>query len=81
VTAAHLAGRDYLAGERFTVADAYLAWALLLLKPSGIDAAQWPTLAACRTRMRQRPHVKAAIELEQQSYAKFPAETRPPGAR
>src|SRR6266702_8268980 len=31
VASAHLANREYLVGDRFTVADAHLGWALLLL--------------------------------------------------
>src|SRR6266481_2722161 len=40
VAAAHLANREYLVGDRFTVADAHLAWALLLLGHGGVDVAQ-----------------------------------------
>ena len=65
VTAAHLADRQYLVGERFTVGDAYLTWALLLLKYGGIDLAAWPPLVSYLGRMQQRPKVKAAIGLEQ----------------
>ena len=64
VAAAHLEGRRYVVGERFTVADAYLAWSLLLLGRGGIDIAQWPSLVSYLARIQQRPHVKAAIETE-----------------
>jgi glutathione S-transferase len=64
-SAAHLENRHYVVGERFTVADAYLAWALLLLKPCGVDVAEWPSLLGYLDRMRRRPRVKEAIELEQ----------------
>jgi glutathione S-transferase len=66
VAAGHLEGRSYLVGARFTVADAHLAWSLLLLKRAGIDIADWPTLAAYLGRIRERPQVKAAIELERE---------------
>src|ERR1700759_2215715 len=39
VAATHLAGREYLVGDRFTVAGAYLAWPLLLLGRGGVDVA------------------------------------------
>jgi glutathione S-transferase len=64
IVAAHLANREYLVGERFTVADAHLTWALLLLGHAGVDLAQWPQLAAYLARMRLRPHVKTAIGIE-----------------
>jgi glutathione S-transferase len=66
VAAAHLEGRRYLVGERFTVADAYLGWSLLLLGRCGVDIAQWPSLVSYLADIQQRPHVKAAIETEQQ---------------
>ena len=64
VAAMHLENRTHLVGERFTVADAYLTWALLLLGRGGVDVTDWPSLVRYRDRMQQRPHVKAAIELE-----------------
>jgi glutathione S-transferase len=64
VAAVHLAGRPYLVGERFTVADAYLAWSLLLLGRGGVDIAQWPSLVTYLARMQQRPQLKAAIDTE-----------------
>ena len=64
--AAHLANRDYLVGDRFTVADAHLTWSLLLLGRAGVDLAQWPSLVAYRDRMQARPQVKAAIGIEMQ---------------
>lgn len=64
VPSAHLAEREFLVGDRFTVADAHLAWALLLLRPAGIDIAGWPSLSAYLARMQSRPAVKEAIALE-----------------
>jgi glutathione S-transferase len=61
---AHLADREFLVGDRFTVADAHLAWALLLLRPAGVDIAQWPTLSAYLERMQTRPAVRDAIATE-----------------
>jgi len=66
VAATHLKSRQYLVGERFTVADAYLAWSLLLLKHGGVDVAEWPSLVGYLDHIRARPQVKAAIELERQ---------------
>jgi len=64
VPSAHLADREFLVGDRFTVADAHLAWALLLLRPAGVDIAQWPSLSAYLARMQGRPSVREAIATE-----------------
>jgi glutathione S-transferase len=64
VPSAHLANREFLVGDRFTVADAHLAWALLLLRPAGVDIAQWPTLLAYLERMQARPAAREAIATE-----------------
>jgi glutathione S-transferase len=62
--AVHLADREFLVSDRFTVADAHLTWALLLLRPAGVDIAQWPSLSAYLDRMQTRPTVREAIETE-----------------
>lgn len=64
VPSAHLADREFLVGDRFTVADAHLTWALLLLRPAGVDIAQWPSLSAYLKRMQARPTVRDAIATE-----------------
>ncbi|MET4068443.1 glutathione S-transferase [Bradyrhizobium sp. S3.2.6] len=64
VPAAHLADREFLVGDSFTVADAHLTWALLLLRAAGVDIAQWPSLSAYLERMRARPMVREAIATE-----------------
>jgi glutathione S-transferase len=64
VVATHLANREYLIGDRFTVADAHLVWALLLLGHARVDLAPWPQLVAYRDRIQARPQVKAAIGIE-----------------
>lgn len=64
VPSAHLADREFLVGQCFTVADAHLAWALLLLRPAGVDIAQWLSLSAYLERMQARPAVRDAIATE-----------------
>lgn len=64
VPSAHLADREFLVGQRFTVADAHLTWALLLLRPAGVDIAQWPSLSAYLDRMQARPTVRDAVVTE-----------------
>lgn len=55
-----LRGREYLLGERFTVADlnvaAVLSWALM----AGIDLGRWPQLSAWLARCTGRPACAAA---------------------
>lgn len=60
----HLASRQYLVGEHFTVADAYLYTVLTWTRIAGIDLAAWPVLAAYRDRVQQRPAVHAARQAE-----------------
>lgn len=61
----HLEGTgDYLIEKRFTVADAYLIWALLLIRAAGLDLDKWPAIAAYVERVGARPHVGRAISLE-----------------
>ncbi len=60
----HLAGRAWLVGEGFTVADAYcftiLSWAPMV----GISLQPWPQLAAYLARVKARPAVQAALRAE-----------------
>lgn len=63
--AGQLAGRDYLLGDGFTVADAYLAVVLGWTRVVGIDlAAGHPVLAAYQRRMMSRPAAQAAQRAE-----------------
>jgi glutathione S-transferase len=73
IAADHLAGREFLVGQRFTVADAYLCWALLLLGRGGVDVAQWPSLVDYLARMQTRPQVKAAIDTDMRVWKEMKA--------
>jgi len=61
---ASLAGKKYLNGDQFTVADAYLftitGWGLMF----GIDYADMPNIKAFRERVAARPAVQAALKAE-----------------
>ena len=59
-----LAGKDYLTGKQFTVADAYLFVLLNWTKPTQIDLAKWPNLQAYQKRVAARPKVKEAMQAE-----------------
>jgi glutathione S-transferase len=59
-----LAGKDYLMGSRFTVADAYAFVLLGWTKPMQIDLARWPNLVAFHQRVGARPKVQEAMQAE-----------------
>jgi glutathione S-transferase len=59
-----LGDKQYLMGDQFTVADAYLftvlGWGVFV----GIDIGQWPNLKSYVERIRARPHVIEAMTAE-----------------
>jgi glutathione S-transferase len=63
-TAEALQDRDYLVGERFGVADAYLFVVLGWCQYLAVDLAPYPTLQAFQQRIAERPAVQAALKAE-----------------
>ena len=59
-----LAGKDYLMGEQFTVADAYLFTVSGWGKHVGLDLSDLPHLQAYLARVGSRPAVQAALRAE-----------------
>ena len=59
-----LAGKTYLMGQDFTVADAYLFTVTNWAKPMAIDLSPYPNLLAWRERVAARPAVQAAMKAE-----------------
>jgi glutathione S-transferase len=59
-----LAGRDYLMGKTFTVADAYAFVLIGWSKFQGIDLARWPNITAYHKRVGARPKVQEAMQAE-----------------
>ena len=59
-----LAGREYLMGSEFTVADAYAFVLIGWSKFQGIDLARWPSIAAYHKRVAARPKVQEALQAE-----------------
>jgi glutathione S-transferase len=59
-----LEGRDYLGGERFSVADVYLfvvtSWAVHIQ----FDLSAWPNVTAFQKRVGARPAVQQALRAE-----------------
>ena len=59
-----LAGRPYLTGENFTVADAYLFTVTSWAAKVKFDLSPFPNLRAFQERVAARPAVKAAMKAE-----------------
>jgi len=59
-----LAGKDYLMGSAFTVADGYLFVILSWAERMKIDTSGWPNLVAYKARVGARPKVQAALQSE-----------------
>lgn len=57
-------GRQYLMGDTFSVADAYLFTVSNWAAPVGLDLGKWPKLAAYAGRIAQRPKVQEALKAE-----------------
>lgn len=59
-----LDGREYLDGDRFGIADAYLFVVTRWAPRVGVDLSAFPNLAAFQTRVAARPAVQAALQAE-----------------
>ena len=59
-----LAGKNYLMGDKFTVADAYLFTVLRWTARIDMDLAKWPNLKAYVDRVAARPKVQEALKAE-----------------
>lgn len=60
----HLAGKQYLLGDTFTAADAYLYVMTRWAGRVEIDISQWPNLKAFAERVEARPKVQEALKAE-----------------
>ncbi|MEJ5992192.1 glutathione transferase GstA [Ramlibacter sp. PS3R-8] len=59
-----LQGKDYLMGDAFSVADAYLYTVTRWSKPMSIDLSAYPNLLAHHARVEARPAVQEALKVE-----------------
>ena len=59
-----LAGKQYLMGDAFSIADAYLFNILLWAPKHNIDIGQWPNVAAVNARVGARAKVVEAMKAE-----------------
>ncbi len=60
----HLANRQYLMGDKFTVPDAYAFTVISWSKYKDIDLSRWPNLKAYMDRVGARPKVQEAMKAE-----------------
>ena len=71
----YLAGREFML-DRFTVADAYLTVVLSWSRATPLDLAKWPNLKNYISRMRKRPSIAKALEIENPLYLEEQARHR-----
>ncbi len=68
VANAHLADRAGFLGDVFTVADAYLFWALTIAPHAGVSLDEHAALRAFQKRHLARPAVRAALAFEREQF-------------
>lgn len=68
VLEAELSGRETLLGGEFSVADAYLFWALTLMPHADIPLDRYPVLRSYQKRHSARPAVQAALAFESEQH-------------
>ena len=61
---AQLLGRDFLVPGQFTIADAYMTWALTICRKIGVKLDELPALSSYLDAMHARPAVQAALAAE-----------------
>lgn len=69
VAEARLRDHPWLAGEHFTIADAYFGWALATCRYAGFDIGASPVLKQAWKRFMARPAFAEALAEEQAMYA------------
>jgi len=64
VVSQKLQGKQYLMGDQFSVADAYLFTVLNWSKAVKLELSKWPTLVEYHARVAARPKVQEALKAE-----------------
>ena len=59
-----LAGKQYLMGDKFSVADAYMFTVMRWTQRINVDLAKWPNIKAYMDRVAARPKVQEALKAE-----------------
>jgi glutathione S-transferase len=67
----HLADREYLAADRFTIADIAIGFALLLAEVLKLDSEFGPNVKAYWARLKQRPGYLKAIAAQERGLAEM----------
>jgi len=62
--AKQLEGKQYIMGDKFSVADAYLFTILNWAGPSKFDLSKWPAIVEYHKRVAARPKVQEAMKAE-----------------
>jgi glutathione S-transferase len=62
--AKQLEGKQYVMGDKFSVADAYLFTILNWAGPSKFDLSKWPAITNYQKRVAARPRVQEALKAE-----------------
>jgi glutathione S-transferase len=62
--AEQLKGKEFLFGDNFTAADAYLFTILNWAPKVKVDLSEWPVFGEYQARIAQRPSVQAAMKME-----------------
>jgi len=62
--AKQIEGKQYLMGDKFSVADAYLFTILNWAGPSKFDLSKWPAIVEYHKRVAARPKVQEALKAE-----------------
>jgi glutathione S-transferase len=66
----HLEQREVLAGSSFSIADAYLFWALTIMPFGAVSLDQYPNLLAYQARHGTRAAISAAMDFERRQFKK-----------
>jgi glutathione S-transferase len=61
----HMAHREYMLGEHFSLADAYMFVVLNWSRAAAMDLSPFPNLLVLRKRVRGRPAVQEALRTEE----------------
>ena len=64
-----LEGKQFLLGDRFSAADAYLFVMTTWARFTGLDLSRFPALTAYHQRIKERPAVQAAVDAEKKARA------------
>ena len=62
--AKQLEGKQYVMGDKFSVADAYVFTILNWAGPSKFDMGKWPVLQEYQKRVAARPKIQEALKAE-----------------